>query len=181
MKKKGGFVLFFLNFILLSIKQKGGLDLFPICMLTPKQKYNWFLRTVAIPAVSNTVTDEDQLRMAGAHMFGSKFHGVFMRNEIPKTFGATRPYGIINLDPSTKPGSHWIAVAAQPHPLPFLVYDSLGKLNETPRELTQLYGKQVKTLLSQKREQGLRETNCGARCLAWLLLMECFPHDARKL
>ncbi len=136
--------------------------------------YNWLLRNVAVPLLSNSTTYMDELQKFGNRAFGRKFHGVYMRDTIPRTFNSTRPYGIINLDRTTELGSHWIAVAfQQPHHL--LVYDSFGALHKTPRELVALYGKS--TVTDPDAEQRLDEKNCGARCMAWLLLAECFPDE----
>lgn len=98
-----------------------------------------------------------------------------MRDEIPADFNARRPFGIINLDDSDEDGSHWIAVAFQA-PGHLLVYDSFGNLHRTPRELIQKYGKS--TVTNPDAEQKLYEDNCGARCMAWLLMAELFPDDA---
>lgn len=148
--------------------------------MTPTFRYNWFLMRVAIPNVSNDTTLGSDLSRFAKKSFGNKFHGVYMRDEIPTDFNASRPYGIINLDRSTNPrqGSHWIAVAFQ-KPRELLVYDSFGALHKTPNELTRIYGKSRGT--EPDREQELDEQNCGARCIAWLLLAECFPKDARHI
>jgi len=152
--------------------------------MSPDEKYNWFLKKVAIPKVSNRTTTDRQLQKAGKDFFGDKFHGVYMRDEIPSTFNQTRPYGIINLGTRASGGTHWIAVAAQKNGRRFMVYDSFGKLHKTPNELKQKYGlKKGKGIQNtdDDREQGLKETNCGARCLAWLLMAECFPNEAARI
>ena len=75
--------------------------------------YNWFLDNLTIPDVSNTTTMGRKLQKFGKQYWGKKFHGVYMADEIPNDFNARKPFGIINLDPSDKRGSHWIAVAFQ--------------------------------------------------------------------
>ena len=92
-----------------------------------------------------------------------------MADEIPSTISSSRPYAIINLDPP--PGTHWIAVAWVA-PQSLLVYDSFGSIHPVPKALLQLYPKSRTT--DPDVEQGLDETNCGARALAWLMLFDMF-------
>ncbi len=142
--------------------------------------YNWLLRKVAIPAVSDDTTTGSSLDKFGKTAFGKKFHGVYMRDEIPADLDAQTPYAIINLDADTDPGdgSHWIAVAFLGKRKGLLAYDSFGKLHETPKELTALYGKARVT--DPDAEQDVDETNCGARCIAWLLVMDLFGAKEAK-
>jgi len=146
--------------------------------------YNWLLKHVAIPAVSNTTTEGKDLQKFGRKVFGQKFHGIYMVDEIPDDFNTTYPYGIINLDTAydkdgkENEGTHWIAVAYQGRGR-LLVYDSFGKLHQTPKQLIAKYGKSRVT--NPDAEQGLREKNCGARCLAWLMMVEIFPKEAAMI
>lgn len=137
----------------------------------PLSHYHYvrFLRTVAVPVLSNSTTFDTDLQKFGTRLFRQRFHGVYMIDEIPSTFDATRPYGIINLDRA--PGTHWIAVAFH-RSLGLLVYDSFGRMNETPKELTRLYGQSVVT--DPDAEQTVDEKNCGARCFAWLCVMDVY-------
>lgn len=142
--------------------------------------YEQLLRRVAIPGVSNETTTGQTLFEFCRHLFGKKFHGVYMRDEIPRDLSNKTPYAILNLDADTDPGdgSHWIAVAFQDNVV--LVYDSFGQLHETPKELIELYGKA--TVTDPDAEQSLDETNCGARCVAWLLLTDLFGlTEAKKI
>ena len=93
-------------------------------------------------------------------------------DEIPSDINRARPYAIINLDRSTDQGegSHWIGVAHTSQGL--LVYDSFGKMHDTPPELLHLYGKA--TVTNPDAEQSISETNCGARVLAWLMVVDLF-------
>lgn len=142
------------------------------------ERYNILLHDVVIPAVSNeTTTDVQLLQFARKAFPKKKFHGVYMANEIPGNISAARPYAIINLDPP--PGSHWIAVAWL-GPQSLLVYDSFGALHTVPEALLRLYPKSTTT--DPDIEQGLRETNCGARALAWLMLFDMFgAQDAKQI
>ena len=138
------------------------------------RRYKHFLR-IAVRALSNKTTFGSQLKKYGRRVFQMKFHGVYMSDQIPRNLSRRRPYAIINLDKSNQPGSHWIAVAYR-GPKKLWVYDSFGDLNEPPSQLMTLYPRSV--LTDPDAEQSLTETNCGARAMAWLMLVECFPRQA---
>ena len=146
-------------------------------MSNPELFYQWLLERVAVPAVSNRTTYGRDLKQFARRAFGTRFRGVFMRDEIPSNFNAQHPYGIVNLDRSVEPGSHWIAVAYQ-GPRNLMIYDSFGKMHRPPREIFQKYPNSE--LTDPDAEQSLRETNCGARCLAWLMLVEIQGFKAAK-
>ncbi len=134
-------------------------------------KYNWLLKNVTVPALTNRTTYGKDLHDFGKMAFGDKFHGVYMADEIPSDFNARRPYGVVNLDRSDKEGSHWIGVAFQ-RPGNLMVYDSFGAMHKTPPELIAKYGQS--TVTNPDAEQKLHQDNCGARVMAWLQLFERF-------
>lgn len=136
--------------------------------------YRKFLR-VAVKALSNKTTFGIQLQKYGRKIFGLKFHGVYMSDQIPRNLSRHRPYAIVNLDKSTGPGSHWIAVAYR-GAKKLWVYDSFGDLNKPPPQIKRLYPRSV--LTDPDAEQSILETNCGARAMAWLMVVECFPREA---
>ena len=98
-----------------------------------------------------------------------------MSDEIPSTLSQRRPYAIVNLDNSTEPGSHWIAVS-HVGPRKLLVYDSFGARHTIPSCIMKLYPRSIAT--DPDAEQGLKETNCGARAMAWLLMDAIFPNES---
>jgi hypothetical protein len=132
--------------------------------------YNQILREVTAPALSNDITYESDLKAYGRLLFGRRFRGVFMRDRVPSTITAERPYAIVNLDRNSEPGSHWIAVA-HIGPRRLLVYDSYGAIHKVPRELLHAYDVEV---TDPDAEQALDENNCGARVFAWLLVFDMF-------
>ena len=121
--------------------------------------------------VGSDTTLGSDLESAGRSLFGPLFAGVYPIDRIP-TLTEARPYAIVNLDQSHEPGSHWIALAhfdAQR-----MTYDSFG------RDPDQLGLSGLGT--DPDAEQDVAETNCGARCLAWLVLFHVFgPGIASQL
>lgn len=134
-------------------------------------EYNFFLDNIVIPELGNGITYRSELEKYGKKVFGSKFHGVYMRDEIPTNMSPTRKYAVFNLDSSKQPGSHWIA-AAYMGPQKLLVYDSFGSYHGTPKSLLEKYPRSITT--DSDPEQHLKEENCGARVFAWLLTFEVF-------
>ena len=113
--------------------------------------------------VGNKSTTSIQLYKAGKSLFGSKFIGVFPKDRIPPKEG----YMIVNLDTHDMPGSHWIALADD------WVYDSFG------RPTQQILGWKAKDT-KYDAEQLPKETNCGARVLAWLMVYDQYGAQYAK-
>lgn len=111
---------------------------------------------------------------AGKLLIGEAFEGVFASDQIPQN--ATWKCLIANLDPSDKPGSHWIAMARNPYKKGngVIVYDSFGRDANVLLPEVALSMKNTE----QDAEQCKQEDNCGARCLAWLLLFCHFGEEA---
>jgi hypothetical protein len=140
-------------------------------------RYEQFL-TISTQNLGDSTTFGDVLQRYGKYVFGTKFVGVFMANEIPNNLRQRTPYAIINLDLKHEPGSHWISVAALPPEPPrserqLLVYDSFGSLNDIPAQILTKYPGSIPT--DPDAEQRIDEQNCGARAMAWLMMFECFP------
>ena len=147
-------------------------------MATADSRYQRLLWDVVVPETSNTTTFARDLLRFGRTLFGTAFHGVYMRDEVPR-FGRRRPYAILNLDASHKNGSHWIALAFL-RPKQLLVYDSFGSLHDMPEEILAKYPKSIPT--DPDAEQRADEKNCGQRCLAWLLLFDIYgARDAARI
>lgn len=142
--------------------------------------YETILSDEVEPKIGTGITYLEDLNKLGNEYFGSKFTGVFPADQIPK-LSARKPYAIINLDKSGQPGSHWIALAYSKRRISgarIMVYDSFGRPTKTI--LPSLKGKFIDT--EYDAEQGLKEENCGARSLAWLLLFDLFgPKVAIKI
>ena len=116
--------------------------------------------------MGTNVTSEDQLRSCGRKLFGRQFKGVFASDEIPRTF-RNKQSAIVNLDPRSSGGSHWVATVA--HQVQqdskdwqeMIVYDSFGR-DVLAGQLTGV------RYTEDDAEQHMYENNCGQRCLAWL-------------
>jgi len=85
---------------------------------------------------------------------------------------------IINLDNSSQPGSHWIALFKTPR-RGTIIYDSFGRkakkiLNKKlySKNPLESIGKYLET--ENDAEQRIDESNCGQRCLAWLLVCNLY-------
>jgi hypothetical protein len=78
---------------------------------------------------------------------------------------------LVNTDPASKPGQHWLGVYKAPEHN--IIYDSFGRTFKIPpRPLSTM----------PDAEQDKKETNCGQRSLAWLMIANEFgPHVAMLL
>lgn len=138
-------------------------------MQASKRVNNTILRKDIEPLIGKGSTDEGEMRQAGQALFGKRFHGVYMADQIPKTLSKKRGFAVVNLDKERDKtnGSHWIAVSYE-GPKSLLVYDSFGELHETPEQIGDLYPNSTTT--NPDQDQKVDESNCGARCMAWLLM-----------
>ena len=92
-------------------------------------------------------------------LFGSRFKGVLAYDD---TFELKHSeMAIFNLDKRNQPGSHWVAVVKdRKH---YIIYDSFGRTISL---------KQKNTLNTEDDpEQNINEQNCGARSVAWLIVV----------
>jgi hypothetical protein len=103
------------------------------------------------------------------------FKGVFSSDKVPAL--KNNQSCIINLDPSTRGGSHWTALYKEKNN--YLFYDSfarshtkilksISKLNPINSDL-------------RDREQKINQDNCGQRCIAWLQVTNIHGADYSKL
>lgn len=88
-----------------------------------------------------------------------------MRDNLPK-----KPHriecGIINLDVSSGPGTHWVAYNKINNNIDY--YDSFGNL-QPPVEVLRYLGPAI--TYNYKRDQRFHTYNCGHLCLKFLLDM----------
>lgn len=120
-----------------------------------------------------------QLEGAGKKLLGVKFKGVFPSDKIP-ILNDLVPYCILNLDRSGEPGSHWIALAKMENGNT-LFYDSFGRDGSKLIPNVQYSGNGRIINAERDSEQKVSETNCGARCLSFLCIMEQYGEDIAKL
>lgn len=96
------------------------------------------------------------------------FRGVFMRDELP-----LKPYknecGIINLNLSTEPGSHWCSYIKDNTGKKenILYMDSMGNL-QPPKELISYLGSNIK--YNFESYQNYNTVICGHLCLIFLYM-----------
>ena len=135
---------------------------------TAHREYNKILKSVK-KRVGGKTTYLGQLDRAGKDIFGSRFHGVYPSDKIPKLTDK-KPYAILNLDRSDEPGSHWIALAKVGNNS--IVYDSFGRHHTKiiPSLLYSGNGKLIST--DDDQEQHILATDCGARSISWLEFLD---------
>lgn len=125
--------------------------------------------TMIYKLVGKNTTYLSQLEGSGKLLLGVKFKGVFPSDKIPR-LNDLSPYAIINLDNSKESGSHWIAIAKKDDKT--LVFDSFGRSYK--RIIPQLNltgnGRIINTDLDV--DQKVKQTDCGARSLCWILLYD---------
>ncbi len=121
--------------------------------------------------LGNGSTFSTDLARVGYQTLGRRFKGVYPSDRIPR-LNDLEPYAIINLDNSSKEGSHWIALALDADDQRLSVYDSFGR--ESLKIIPSLYEAYGGRIIDSDndREQRLKEDNCGQRCLAWLLVFD---------
>ena len=138
---------------------------------TALQAYQTNLTKYVYPLVGDKTTYLTQLEGAGKKLLGVKFKGVYPSDKVPK-INDLSPYCILNLDKSDESGSHWIALAKIPEENSCMVYDSFGR-----------HYKRIIPILSQSgngkiknteldAEQKIQQTDCGARCISWLMVFD---------
>lgn len=109
------------------------------------EHYNRYLKQVE-SKIGNTTTSESTLDKLGRRLFKGEWDGVFPADAVK-----IKRYGIANFDETGETGSHWIAIVKTNNK--YIFYDSFGRAD-----------------WDDDAEQDTAETNCGQRCLAWLLV-----------
>ena len=96
------------------------------------------------------------------------FRGVFMRDALPNEGVRRNESGIVNLDNSSGPGTHWVAYAKRGDRA--MYFDSFGNL-PPPNELVRYLGGHVVTRIEYNRtpHQTYDQSICGQLCLQFLL------------
>jgi hypothetical protein len=128
--------------------------------------------------VGNTTTYATDLEKHGHKLLGVHFKGVFPSDKIPK-LNDLKKYAIVNVDKSTEAGSHWMALAKEGDHT--YLYDSFGRYNTKiiPNLKFSHNGRIIDT--DHDAEQNVKDTNCGARSLAWLVFYNTWGSKSAKL
>lgn len=96
------------------------------------------------------------------------FRGVYMRDALPKKISPIYERGIINLDNSNGPGTHWTAYRKAGKKIVY--FDSFGNL-QPPVEVIQYFksnGGPVEVTFNYNVYQSFNTYNCGHLCLKFL-------------
>lgn len=120
---------------------------------------------------SGSTTDR-VLTQAGKVILGDDYCGTFAKDELPDT---EFKYAILNLDTRKDGGTHWVALA-QVDKDTYMIYDSFGR--KTAQILPRLQLNTIDT--EHDAEQTVKQNNCGARSLAWLMLFDELGPEAAK-
>ncbi len=143
--------------------------------------YDTYLNKYVYPLIGNKTTYSNELLGAGKKLFGVKFKGVYPSDKIPK-LNDLSPYCILNLDKSTESGSHWVVLAKLPYPSnDSIFYDSFGRDYKKIIPSVNYSGNGKIKNTEKDREQEFKATDCGARCLGFLLVLENKGKDTALL
>lgn len=122
-----------------------------------------------------TTTNFD-LDKAGNKMLGSSYLGTYAIDLIPKRLKKGECF-IFNLDKSNQPGSHWMGAYCYKDQH-CLIYDSFGRKTN---DIAYSVGDYINFVDTQyDPEQDKNETNCGKRCLSFLVLCDTFGYELAK-
>lgn len=119
----------------------------------------WIIKKLLKTLPNRALTDVDLKKFALNIPY---FRGVFMRDSLPK-HPHLRECGIINLDSSSGPGTHWVAYYKNRDKKEY--FDSFGNL-QPPVEVIKYLGKNL--MYNYKQEQNYDSSNCGHLCLQFL-------------
>ena len=116
-----------------------------------------------------TTTNSNELMNFGKQIFGKRFVGVYSSDDIPNLNKGQS--AIINIDDSSEPGSHWIAIINHPD-VGVVIYDSFGRFTRVIiPSIIQRYPNTTDTEHDAEQDLGGHiETNCGQRSMAFLKL-----------
>ena len=119
--------------------------------------------------LKNKVTDDAQLKRVGSKLLGGHFLGAYSYDKVPWSRVKNKSSFIINVDHSSKKGSHWVAAYCEKGVC--YLYDSFGRKSR----------KLLKPFLTMLKKQGYRYKDsdhdqeqanaadtCGQFSLAWL-------------
>ncbi len=117
------------------------------------------------------VTNIEQLTLLGVQIFGLDYLGTFSSDKMPKYIRENNCF-ILNTDSSRSANKtgHWVAFYKLKGKLWY--YDSFKR---SASELTKLWrNKKLSCANTIDRDQSYKESSCGSRSLAWLVLMRKF-------
>lgn len=140
--------------------------------------YQTILKKIIVPLTGDKTTFLDELDGVGHKLLGVAFSGVYPADKIPR-LNDLKKYAILNLDKSKEPGSHWVALAKDGNNS--YLYDSFGRSHTKIIKNLQFSGNGRIVNTDLDAEQDILETNCGARCLAFLVLIDKWGANVARL
>jgi hypothetical protein len=118
--------------------------------------------------LGDRATTNIELDRVGKQMFGNKYHGTYSSDQLP-SLSSRQPYCIINVDPISKGGSHWVGCCYDPKRDDLLIYDSFGRsTSKLIPSIVKKYGQGRVVDTDQDVEQSSKESSCGHRSLSFL-------------
>lgn len=133
---------------------------------TAEERYRMILGAVEEVLGEDETSKQELNRFGTNHVEG--WMGVFDRDEQMPRASDGPLLGVKNTGTYQEGGEHWVAIYRDPHRT--VAYDSFGRqvyLDGVPLESPE-----------DDAEQSSGESNCGQRCLAWLLLVQDQGIDA---
>jgi hypothetical protein len=109
----------------------------------------------------------------GEALLGNSYQGTYASDQIPSEINK---YAIVNLDNSTEPGSHWVALAQIDGSL--MVYDTFGRKTE---EILPNIMEMEPIATDPDVDQNVEDQSCGIHCIAWLMLCDSHPNMAKYI
>lgn len=139
--------------------------------------YNKLLTHITHKLLGNNTTFMGELNNIGNRLFKKKYIGTFASDRIPVL--KNNEMVILNLDKTGQSGSHWIAVKKIGKNA--YVYDSFGRKSYKiiPSIFNSGNGNIIDT--DYDAEQNINENDCGARSMAFLILITYFGVDYAML
>lgn len=130
-----------------------------------EKQYNQSLQKIE-KKMGKSTTYDYQLTKNGRKLFGRAFIGVFAADQFPKNIKNGQCF-IINLDTSSEPGSHWLAICKEKTHNILWAYDSFAR---NIHKILPSIDKSHNIIKSTEKdvEQKNEETNCGQRSLAFI-------------
>lgn len=130
--------------------------------------YKLYLDEVYKIIGNNHTTTLSQISNAGKYLFRDLYAGTFPYDRLPDLTDQ-KPYAIINTDDASKSGTHWVAVVKVKGTNKYIFYDSFGRPKQKILSDLHIAGGKIANT-EQDAEQQTLETNCGQRCLSFLLV-----------
>lgn len=143
-----------------------------------ESEYRRYL-TLCENVVGNKSTYLTDLENLCLKLFKTEFMGVFPSDKIPK-LNKIKNMCILNLDRSDQSGSHWVSLVYDYDEGKSMLYDSFGRKNSKIINKVNYSGNGRVIDSELDPEQKISESNCGARCVAFLCVFHKYGFKIAK-